>query len=287
MQPKEKWIDKNSNYYIYTASTPAQNAFFYPICVGNFHYLPEYRLNRNHYDSFLLMYIKRGSCYIDVDSKIYEASAGQIVFLDCYHPHRYFTNSGWEALWIHFDGIAASEYFQLITGAKQFVFSLKNNYFFIKILTKIYDTFRLNNVVKEALMAQYITSLLTEIIICQNENSAVRTQANAIEEAVQYINEHLQEDLDLNTLASHVALSPFYFTRLFKKETGFTPHQYIIATRINNAKFLLKNTSLPIKEIAYKLGFSTESRFCTTFKTLETMTPSEYRSSRDHRFTLI
>lgn len=57
-----------------------------------------------------------------------------------------------------------------------------------------------------------------------------------------------------------------------------TPHQYILAARINCAKFLLKTTNLSIKEVAFHSGFNDVSGFCTTFKKREHITPGEYRS---------
>ncbi|MCR5627211.1 MAG: helix-turn-helix transcriptional regulator [Lachnospiraceae bacterium] len=69
------------------------------------------------------------------------------------------------------------------------------------------------------------------------------------------------------------SLSPYYFSRLFKAETSFTPHQYVIETRISAAKYLLTSTSEPISQIAYKTGFPDESSFCACFRKKENVTP--------------
>jgi AraC-like DNA-binding protein len=98
-------------------------------------------------------------------------------------------------------------------------------------------------------------------------------------DVVSYIMEHLSEDVSLEELAKKASLSPFYFSRLFKKETGFTPHDYILTTRINHAKFLLLTSSLSIKDICFQLGFSSESAFCTAFKKKIGETPSEFRTN--------
>lgn len=85
--------------------------------------------------------------------------------------------------------------------------------------------------------------------------------------------------LSLEMLASKAGLSPYYFLRLFASETGFTPHQYLINTRINAAKFLLRSPDIPVKDISVRTGFTSESTFCTCFKKNEGMTPGQYRSS--------
>ena len=58
-----------------------------------------------------------------------------------------------------------------------------------------------------------------------------------------------------------------------------TPHRYLIATRLNSAKFLLRTNGMSIKEIAYASGFNSESSFCSTFRKWEKVTPSEYRAN--------
>jgi AraC-like DNA-binding protein len=80
-------------------------------------------------------------------------------------------------------------------------------------------------------------------------------------------------------LASKAALSPYHFLRCFKKETGSTPHKYVLAVRINTAKHYLKNTSMSVKEIAAKCGFSSESGFCISFRHITGISPGEFRSS--------
>ena len=100
----ETHVLPNSNYYVYTPSTLAQKLFFYPICTGSFRYESGYRLARDSYDSFLLMYILKGTCFVTVDGQTRQAASGQLVLLDCYTPHAYGTDSGFESLWLHFDG---------------------------------------------------------------------------------------------------------------------------------------------------------------------------------------
>lgn len=223
------------------------------------------------------MLIKKGQCIVSVDNKTYTASENQIVLLDCFKPHTYYTHIGWEALWLHFDGIAAREYFNLIMESSGHIISLKETYTFEKSLHYIYDAFRHNKMIKEAVLSQYITNALTELLVSTIE-TPTSSKRTAIDDSILYIKEHLNESLTLETLAYRVSLSPFYFTRLFKKETGFTPHEYLLAARINTAKFLLKNSSGSVKEICFATGFSSESSFCSTFKKWEGVTPSQYRN---------
>ena len=98
------------------------------------------------------------------------------------------------------------------------------------------------------------------------------------ERVISYIGEHFAEDISIDELAQVAGLSQYHFIRSFRKETGFTPHEYLINIRINTAKYLLKNSQLSIKDICYQAGFSCESVFCSTFKRQLKMTPTEYRN---------
>lgn len=279
MHTNEPGVLRDSDYYIHTAAEQVRQTFFYPVCVGYFRYAPGYHLHRNTYDSFLVMQVKKGEFYVYTkDGGKYTAREGQIVVLDCYVPHAYGTTGGGDLLWLHLDGPVARQHYELIAAQGGPVLMLKDTYKFEKYMNRIYQIFRSNTTTRDALLSQYITTIMTELLVGQSLSSDHSQQSDVIEETVAYINEHLTENLTLEMLAGRASLSPYYFTRLFKKETGFTPHEYLIAMRINMAKFLLKNTPTSIKEICFCTGFSNESSFCTTFKKWVGATPSAYRT---------
>lgn len=277
MLSTEQGVIHGSDYYIYTPSSQATAMFLYPISTGYFRYLPGYCLRRSSYDSFLIMYMRKGSCEIESGGRTYHAKADQIVLLDCYKPHCYYTTTGWDAEWLHFDGSNARNYFEAILDNGIPVIGLHDTYRFEKYLHKIYSSFKEHLSIKEALLNNYIVNILTELLIGRDLEHSVNVSASIIEDTVAYINEHLTDPLTLEELASQASLSTFYFSRLFKKETGFTPHEYVITARVNIAKFLLKSSNSTIKEICFGTGFTSESSFCTTFKKVTGSTPSEYR----------
>lgn len=97
--------------------------------------------------------------------------------------------------------------------------------------------------------------------------------------ATEYINENLEKDLTLSEIATSVGMSPYHFARAFKQITGLPPHQYLIKRRIEKAKSLLTQTNLAIAEIAYRVGFASQSHFTTLFRKHTTTTPKAYRDS--------
>jgi len=108
-------------------------------------------------------------------------------------------------------------------------------------------------------------------------------QKELVNLAVQFIQNHYERDISLNDICGYVFLSPSYFARIFKKETGYSPISFLINTRIKRAQELLANTEEKASEIALSVGFSTQQRFNETFKKITGMTPLEYRKKMQER----
>lgn len=279
MKPNEALVMPQSDIFFHTPSLQAQNMFFYPICVGHFYYKPHYHLMRNAYDSFLLMYILHGECTVVASGKRYTATTGQLVFIDCYTAHEYSSTNGWECLWLHFDGRLAREYYNAITGSSEAVVFHAKSYSIKADMTNIVNIFTQNQRVTEVFISSYITNILTQLLISISESNSVSGSSSIIDHITCYINEHPADDLSLNKLASIANLSPYYFARTFKKETGKTPHEYVMTSRINLAKFYLKTSRLSIEEIATCIGFVTASSFCCSFRKHVGITALKYRNS--------
>ena len=140
-------------------------------------------------------------------------------------------------------------------------------------LQKIYDVFRTSSKILEGKLSGRITKLLDNFLYSPDENRGNKIYGSTMADAISYINEHFQCDLSLETLAAEANMSPYHFTRVFTKETGITPHQYLIKTRLSAAKYLLKSTETSVKNIAFSTGFHSETSFCITFKNGKTSLP--------------
>lgn len=98
-----------------------------------------------------------------------------------------------------------------------------------------------------------------------------------LRQVTEYINEHSAQNPSLIKMAQIVQMSPYYFSRLFKKSTGLTPHQYLLRCRTERAKRLLKTSNLSIATIAAQVGFTDQSHFARHFKRLVGVSPSQFR----------
>ncbi|KWX69347.1 chemotaxis protein CheY [Paenibacillus riograndensis] len=98
-----------------------------------------------------------------------------------------------------------------------------------------------------------------------------------VKEALAYVEQHLHEQLTMAEVAGRIHLNASYFSVLFKEQTGVPFSEYLSRLRIQRAKELLLQTSLPIVEIGERVGYRTDKYFIKVFKSLEDMSPSRYR----------
>jgi AraC family transcriptional regulator len=92
-----------------------------------------------------------------------------------------------------------------------------------------------------------------------------------------HIHNNLETMLSLVDLAKLVHLSPQHFANLFRESTGLAPHQYVLRERVQKAKSLLAETSLPIVDVSLAVGFANQSHFTEVFHRLVGVTPKRHR----------
>ena len=114
--------------------------------------------------------------------------------------------------------------------------------------------------------------------ICSNMEIAREKEAvSIIEKAKSYIRDNYKKDISLDEVSREVDISPYYFSKLFKQETGGNFIEYLTEVRLRNARELLKDSGLSIKEICAESGYSDPNYFSRIFKKYEGVTPSEFR----------
>jgi AraC family transcriptional regulator len=99
----------------------------------------------------------------------------------------------------------------------------------------------------------------------------------SLERATDYINDNLSQKLTLAEIAEAAYMSPRHFSRSFKKDTGLSPHRYVIHRRVERAKALLANTDLNLAEIARAVGFANHSHLSSHLRRLLGVSPGALR----------
>jgi AraC family transcriptional regulator len=98
-----------------------------------------------------------------------------------------------------------------------------------------------------------------------------------LKRVLEYVSAHLGDEIQLETLASVAGMSQHHFCELFRRSIGVSPHQYVIAQRVERGKRMLRETDLSILEIGLSTGFADQSHFTKTFRRVARVTPREYR----------
>jgi two-component system, response regulator YesN len=97
--------------------------------------------------------------------------------------------------------------------------------------------------------------------------------------AMQYMNEHYREDIGVDYISAITYVTPNYFSRVFKKETGKSFTEYLNMLRIEKAKLLLKDLKLRVYEVSEEVGYNDYKIFTLNFKKYIGSTPKEYREN--------
>src|SRR5215469_6040359 len=87
----------------------------------------------------------------------------------------------------------------------------------------------------------------------------------------------MEEDLTLGEMAQSAELSPAHFSRMFRKSTGETPHQFVLRQRIERAKEMLREAEMRVLDVAVACGFKTQQHFARVFRRMCSASPTEYR----------
>ncbi len=121
--------------------------------------------------------------------------------------------------------------------------------------------------------------LLQEIVerFCQSVfPHTVRGEKSAVTRAMRYVESHFDERITLDMVAQHVYLSPSYLSSLFKKTLGLPFNKYLNSVRIEEAKRRFRQKQNNITEVAYAVGYESQSYFSKVFRLFVDMSPSDY-----------
>jgi two-component system response regulator YesN len=110
-------------------------------------------------------------------------------------------------------------------------------------------------------------------------NVKYQKEKNNMQQIEEYLQQHYQEDINLQDIADRFFLSREYISRKFKQDYHATLTDYLTNIRMEKAKKLLENPYLKIYEVAYGVGYQNEKYFSKVFKKQVGVTPNEYRHS--------
>ena len=127
------------------------------------------------------------------------------------------------------------------------------------------------------LLQLFFINVLTYQISGQNTIQSTDIFQPVLTQALAYIEQNYRNDPSLKDTADAVSVSPGYLSRLFTKTFGISYSCYLNKIKINQAKYLLIRTNMPIIDISLECGFSSQNYFCYAFKNETGCSPLQYR----------
>ena len=238
--------------------------------------------------SIELNYIVDGNCYYDIDGEIYELSRKNLILVNGRTPHKLISPDSCinmsinlyqselkpsmgtlSALTLAYP--ALSELFsQLYTGI---VFKNAKNLF--PLLLEICN--EANNKKDPYYLNLMTNKALVEILHLKDNEATPADQY--VEQTKNYINYHYFSIVNIDEIATHVALHKVYLQRIFKERTGMTVWNYLTRCRLEKAVYMLIHSDMPISDIDVSVGINSRQNFYLLFKKFYHMSPSEYRKT--------
>ena len=262
---------------------------FYQIKHWGYDFDDDKKINTGFNDCLCIVHVKKGNFYFNLSSQSLDMHSGHVVIEKPNYEYRLRPSTG-ECSIFNFTDDFYRQFLEDMNMKQSFFFSNKNlvslmllsnpelDYLQHQIMKRCFTAGKLeiDNLVLE--FFNRVAGIITNISIEEELSTMISMQRlSTVEAAKEYMQENFISDISLLEIAAHCFISPFHFSRLFKKFTGYSPHQYLQNIRLKHGEMLLKNSSLTISEISYAAGFSSLEYFATAFKQRYNMRPGEYR----------
>lgn len=277
-ETKERIVYTKEQHHI-----PGVGAFGHHLMTNAFPSLPWHY----HENSFEFCILMKGSITFSTRTSSYKFSGGD-VFLT-YPNEIHGTNQSpitvGDLFWFQLD-ISDPEHFLFLTPAaasKMISWLLEIPHHVIQIDTpEIYpllkNAFRLLQKGTDSQVVATYLEMFLHLVILHSNNQSFRLSPD-IGRSLNYIIDHICDNLTLEELASIASLSCSQYKQKFKKQIGISPRHFINQQKIEHAKLLLQEGT-SVTDTAMQLGFTTSNYFSSVFKKYTLCTPAEYANSR-------
>ena len=247
-----------------------------------FHYNKGSYTLRKDYNSYMIMYTYSGKGYLEYEGKQYFLEEGDGAFIDCRNLQMYRAETKWDVMVFHFDGPMAKDIFNQYINHGTVKFHEKREDRFHRYIEKILSVYDSPSLYRDLRISHSIEGMLIHLLII---NSNIQISQKDVPESVQKIMKYMEnnytEDITLEKMEKMTNTSRYHLSKEFKKYTGFSPHDYLITIRLNQAKILLSTTTLPANKISHMVGIHDINNFTYLFKKRIGKTPIQYRNSSD------
>ncbi len=267
----ERGILKKKGGRFHTPSPFAKENLYYIVWGDEYQCNDSYEVKRASLDALSLYHIVSGEmefCYL---GERFTAQEGSTVFLDLKLPHEYRALTDLKLQQYLIGGSPAQQYYHFLSS--QYGYLHEPNGSIAVLFGKIQQE------IESEFMNEHRVSYLLHQIFSRMVMQETPNISPAATKAQQFILRHYQEPISVDDIADHVLLSKSHLNRLFRKEIGCGPHEYLLRIRLDISKELLTESNLPVEAIAERTGFQSSTHYIRAFKGNTGMTPSYFRKN--------
>ncbi len=277
MKLDPQYYEESSVHYYVPQPVGREKLLYYPVSVGYFDCKPSYGLQRNVFSSYLLLVMLTGSLSYQTRRSRGTARAGQVLLLDCNAPHSYAAQGKCSFTFVHFAGAQSQELYEEIERSVGNLISMSDPNVLHETIGEMLSCMRSERRMNEGEASALIYGMLMKLLEQSGASCAGGIGNPVMDRAIAYIQNHLADHLSVEEIAASAGYSPSYFSHVFAEETGLSPYQFVVKSRVEQSQKLLKTTRLTVQEIAFQCGFNSAANFCYTFRKLTGVSPHEYR----------
>ncbi len=270
--------NKNGSFGQVRLASPAANDSLFSLSICGWHRCNDlYRIDRHPDSAALLLYTVDGCGEIEIEGKRFSLPAGSVGYIQKGAMGYYRTPKGgyWEFYWVHPNSKTADLFFGALPHAATAAADPTKEYG--KRVEKLLQLCRLQGERAAIELSMHLSELMHLSVLDFLGEEKPPTLA---ERAREYFDNRLGEPVTVQTAADALFVSPAHLIRIFKKETGQTPHAYLLAARLSYARRLL-SLGMSVNETAVSAGFCSSSHFISAFRTAFGLTPTQYLKIND------
>jgi AraC-like DNA-binding protein len=232
----------------------------------------------------ILILCADGQGWYEINGEHQAIDTGQALLIPKCTPHIYGASdhAPWSIHWVHFVG-GNADFFAYQLPNHEYVLNVDSSTMqqIQQLFTDCCNAFATNFVVQRMIYASQTLNHLLASLFFNNPAFSPMLQTShfhSLNSTLSYLQHNVHRALSLSEMAQHAQLSVSHFSRLFKEQTGYSPMDYFIHLKIQEACKLLVLSRLSISEIAYELGYEDPYYFSRIFKKVMGTSPLQYRN---------
>lgn len=225
-------------------------------------------------EDYYFLYMADGALEFEIDSLRSTLRAGDLVIIPPRTPYSYSLREGKMAYyWVHFTGAQCASLLETCALPVCTILHPGPDPQAQELLGALHRSFFLRAACFEAESCGLLSVLLSRLSrLLSSQASPPRLQSS-----LEYIHRHYAEPLSVQALAAMEFLSPSRYTALFRRLTQVSPQQYLIALRMQSARELIRNTDMPVKQVAAAVGYQDQLYFSRLYRRTFGLSPSQER----------